>query len=113
MDYFESPTDHKEADEAREVEALRKTLADLCSDGPYSESLEVLGDGTIGLERRATDGSPPLLPNLLSSELGVRDVEAFYRLARDIERKLPEFGFSISEGPERRSLTYKITRRAR
>jgi hypothetical protein len=111
MESFECKTNNREARDEGDLEQLRETLTELCSKGPYSESLEILDDGTIGFERRATDNSPPLLPNLLASELGNRDVETFYRLARDIQRKLPEFEFSISENPERTNFTYRIARR--
>jgi len=113
MEFFESTTNNKNAREKGELEQLRETLAELCSNGPYSESLEILDDGTVGLEHRATDNSPPLLPNLLAPELGNREVETFYRVAQDIQRKLPEFEFSIWENPERTTLIYRIARRAR
>jgi len=86
-------------------------LSELCAHGPYLESFDVSEDGRIALDHRPADSVPPLLPNLLASELGNGDVETFYRVAQDIQRKLPAFEFAISENVERTRLTCRISKR--
>jgi hypothetical protein len=111
MESFENKSHKAENTGMRELEELRDMLDDLCAHGPYLESFDVLEDGRIALDHRPTDSAPPLLPNLLASELGNGGVETFYRVAQDIQRKLPVFEFAISENVERTRLTCKITKR--
>jgi hypothetical protein len=111
METFENKSHHAENASMRELDELRDMLSELCAHGPYLESFDVLEDGRIALDHRPTDSVPPLLPNLLASELGNGDVEMFYRVAQDIQRKLPAFEFAISENVERTRLTCRISKR--
>jgi hypothetical protein len=112
MEHYENKPQNSAERDIKEREELRDMFGELCSRGSYSESFDVLRNGKIAFDHRLRDGTPPLLPNLLAAELGTGDVEAFYRLAHDIQRKLPEFEFAVSENPERTLLTCRISRRA-
>jgi hypothetical protein len=112
MESYKARKETTEGAENKETAELRRLLSDLCQSGRYTESLLVEEDGTISLDRRSTESVPPLLPNLLVDELGARNVEAFYRVVQDIQERLPEFEFAISENDSRTMLTYTVEKRA-
>jgi hypothetical protein len=112
MEGFEKDPGANQHPEEEDATELRRLFNALCENGEYTESLLVQEDGTIAPDKRSRESVPPLLVNLFSKELGRRDVESFYQVFRDIQHKLPEFEFSVSENSSRTELTYRIAKRS-
>lgn len=111
MESYKSSGEKNASAESTDTAELRRLFNVLCESGRYSESLLVEEDGTISLDRRSTESAPPFLPNLFANELGARNVETFYRVVQEIQARLPEFKFSISENDSRTMLTYSVEKR--
>ena len=111
----ESDIDHDRSEEVHEISQALSRLAEKYG-GKYSETLVIRDDGYVSEDSRVTgptDYSRPFLVQYMSqfeTSHGPRP-EDIYKVLKDVGEMLPSYTISISEDPNRRSLTYTILKR--
>jgi hypothetical protein len=96
--------------------AMRELVRD--KRGAYSETLSIRANGHIDAGARPQDSRPPFLPRIFlevdGSGHGLQGptIEQFYQLVSDLQQRLPDLAFEVSESPDRKTIKYTVRDRS-